>query len=496
MYLILFFLVSFFQPDDTTSSQPSAYQGLNYELTELGFHTTFDPSSGRIFLYNQENRHLISIHESGIVDTLATFPEDIERLDYMESTHDGESIYFWESGIGRVHRYDLETGTVEREDTSYSHRTMFGHAAFLSEDEFIYAIGGYGYWEMRNFLIRYEREYGQWEKVPTMNDELVIRQTRGLLYQLDGDFYYFVRDEDAEPVQRSYAYRLDSEKRMWETANGLQDVFEQNNLRWTFGGYSFTQFTTHMVDHQKRQLGFLSKKAGGWHLMLISPDEESVYNVNLSLLGVNDVRAVFYSERVGRWIILGHEFALTQRRQLKGFLFEFDTDHPYVTKHQADQLPLQAMYITGAGTAVLTTFILLLYLFRTRSDRSTESQNGESETAEHPKPISIHKKGQNLTVYIRGNRFKTSEDKALQELWVIVAEMVQAGENTMLVSNIDQRIYPNQSHPSYNSRNRKKLFRVINNACGFELISEERSKIDKRYKVIVINKNKIALTDE
>ncbi|WP_340104068.1 kelch repeat-containing protein [Rhodohalobacter sp. 8-1] len=109
----------------------------------------------------------------------------------MDITLSGESIYFWENGIGRVHRYDVATGNMIREDTSHQHRTMFRHAPFLSGDNYIYAIGGYGYWEMRNFLIRYEPEFGQWEKIPSKNDGIVIRDWGGLLYKVGDTFYYF-----------------------------------------------------------------------------------------------------------------------------------------------------------------------------------------------------------------------------------------------------------------------------------------------------------------
>lgn len=494
MFFILWVMMVFPPAIDSISSQSEPYQGLEYELTNLDFKATFDPTTGDIYLFNNQDRSLVTISEAGNVDTLATLPGTFEGLDKMDITHSGESIYFWENGIGRVHRYDVTTGNMTREDTSHQHRTMFRHAPFLSDDNYIYAIGGYGYWEMRNFLIRYEPEFGQWEKVPSKNDDIVIRDWSGLLYKIGDTFYYFIDDTQSEEFNKTHVYRFEVETGMWHREQDLEYIFKNFSIEGRFVTRPFGHNTTRMIDENNRHLGFLSASGNGGFLNLVSLMEPAVYQLNLTSIGIHNVRAAFYSHRIDKWVILGHEYPMSERTRLKAYLFEFDENHPFITVHEPDPaLPSEAMFLTVGGVFAAALIGFFLYFFL-KTNRSVNDGHTTGVDDSSKKPVEISKSDDGgLSVFIDGKRFKMSEDKAMKELWTIIAEQVETGEPSMLVSNIDQRIYSNQSHPSYNSRNRKKLVDIINTTCGFNLISEERSKIDKRYKVLTIKFDKIRL---
>lgn len=495
MVIYLMLMVVLQLPVDSISNQSGPYSNLNYELTNLGLNASFDPSSGKIYLFNGQDRTLVSISEESRVDTLGTIPDSFEALHKMEVTHSGEAIYFWETSVGRVHRYDIATGVMRREDTSHSHRTMFGHTAFLSEDNYIYAMGGYGYWEMRNLLIRYEPEFGQWTEVPSSNREIVLRSWQGLIYKIGQTFYYFVDNDENESSKNTHAYKFEMDSRTWQKETNLEDVFKNFSIRGRILKPTFPQNPTYMVDKKNRQLGFLSSNISTGHLNLVSVDESILYQLNLAALGVYDVRAAFFSDRIDQWIILGHEYPMRERKRLKAFLFEFNEDHPFITAFEPESALLQteAVVITAGGAfAVGILGLFLFYLLKVKNS----NDNGEltEESSSYKKPVSVYiGNNEDIEVRIRGNRMKISEDNALKNLWLVIAEMVQEDEASILVSNIDQRIYPNQSHPSYNSRNRRKLVKIINTACGFDLISEERSNIDKRYKVLTIQIDKIDL---
>ena len=481
-------------PVDSTLNQQQPYQSLSYRLTGHYLKASFNPSSGKIYLFNQTDRSIIALNEDGRIDTLGTIPDSFERLDKMDVTHDGAGIYFWDAGIGIVHRYDISTNTIKREDTSHRHRTMHRHAPFLSEDDFIYAIGGYGYWEMRNFLIRYEPEFGQWEKVPSINDEVVLRSWGGLLYKIDDIFYYLVDETENESNdhRKTYVHRFDMNTGLWEREYELETVFENFSIDGRFSNRKFGHTTTYMVDPNKRQLGYLSSTASDEMLNLVNIDDATIFKVNLTSNGIHDVRAAFYSERIQKWVVLGHEFPMSERNLLKVYLYEFDESNPFVTAFKPESiLQTEALFITTGGLLATGAISFILYfVFRRRN----LTQNKPESNAPNIKPVEIIKsEGEQVTVKINGNRIKISEDPALEELWKIIADLAETDESSILVSDIDQRIYPDQSHPSQNTRNRKKLIKIINTACGFDLISEERSKIDKRYKVLTIQIDKISV---
>lgn len=499
MAIIFMILLVLQSPVDSTLNQQQPYQAIDYKLVDRNFRTSFDPSSGTIYIYHTPDRTIVTLSEEGKVDTLGTIPDSFERLEKMDVSHDGKSIYFWENGIGMVHRYDIATNTMIREDTSHRHRTMFSHAPFLSEGNFIYAIGGYGYWEMRNFLIRYEPEFGQWEKVPSVNDDVVIRSWGGLLYKIGDTFYYFVDETENErdDHRRTYAYRFEMNSGLWNRERELESVFESFSIDGRISNRKFAHTTTHMVDPNNQQLGFLSSTASDENLNLVDTDEKSIYQVNLTSMGFHDVRAAFYSKRIQQWVVLGHEYPISERMRLKVFLFEFDKEHPFVTAYKAEStLHAEALFITTGGLLATGVIGFILFFLFKRRDKGQIIERPYSETR-GKKPVEIVKKtDEDFSVFIDGSRFKVSEDPALKKFWKIITELAESGETTIHVSNIDQRIYPDQSHPSQNSRSRKKLIKIINSACGFDLLNEERSKIDKRYKVLTIQIDKIRVKDD
>lgn len=481
---------------DTSSVDPSAYETLEYQIKDRNFKATFDPSSGDIILYHSNDRRIVSLSEDGSVDTLGTIPQNLDGLDKMDVTSDGRSIYFWENGIGRVHRYDIASDTIVREDTSHPHRTMFSHAPFLSRDNFIYAIGGYGYWEFRNFLIRYEPEFGQWEKLPSLNDDAVVRSWKGLLYKLDDTFYYLVDHPEDDGSVKTYVYRFEVDESTWYRESELESIFVKLKIMNRGVSGTFPQNTTYMIDNNNRHLAFLSSTTENSLLNFISLDESVVYQLNLNMLGINDVRAVFYSDRIDHWIILGHEFAWTERDNLEAYLFEFDKNNPFITvfEPESEQPIDQNLILTAGGLLVFVLIGILLYYRRQSGDSEPAVSAPSTPDASDPPVMIYTDEDDGITVFIHGKRFHTAEDQALRELWKIIAEMVESGDSSILVSRVDQRLYSDQSHASYNSRNRKKLINLINSTCGFKLLNEERSKVDKRYKVLTIQNSKIGIS--
>jgi len=491
--LIMSVLMSYQQDVNLSSSQGLPYKNLDYTISGRDYLSSFDPSSGKIYLFEKESQILISVSEESVIDTLTTIPQSYDGLDKMDVTKDGKSIYFWEKGIGRVHRYDIASKSIIREDLSHSHRTMYGHSALLSANNLIYAIGGYGYWEYRNMLIYYDPESRQWEKATAINGDIVIRSRSSALYKIANEFYYIVDDPTSIEQGKTSVYKYDNESNLWFEEREIEQIFEN------FKVYSFTVYPTfysnqtYKIDPNNRHLGFLSLFSENRKFNLASVDESIVYQLDLREFGVYKVRDVIYSERINKWIILGHDLPSSRENRLQAFLFDFDENRSLLTVLKpTDEISKETLIFTAAGALSIGIFATLLFLFLKK--RSDDFEDITTYETLDKKPVQLYKDlDGRLSVFIKNERFEISEDKAVKELWKVIAELVKSGESSILISKIDQRIYPDQSHPSQNSRNRKKLIKVINAACGFDLLSEERSKIDKRYKVLTIKIDKISI---
>lgn len=496
IFLIVSVLMTTQQDSNSSSSQEAPYKNLNYSISDRDYLSSFDPSSGKIYLFEKGTQILISISEESVIDTLDTISQGYEGLDKMDVTRDGKSIYFWERGIGKVHRYDINSGTIRRQDNSHSHRTMYNHSALLSEDNFIYAIGGYGYWEFRNMLIYYDPDYREWDRTTPKNDATVVRSSSGVLYKIENEFYYIVDDPASIELEKTHVYKYDIETNLWYIERELEKILENFIVSSFTSIHTFESNQTYRVDPYKRHLGFLSLYSENRKFNLVSVDEALVYQLDLMDFGVYKVRDVIYSERINKWIILGHDLPSTRENRLKAFVFDFDEHRSLLNViSPTEEISKQTVIYAAAGALGIGIFVTLIFFFVKK--RSGNPENITTHETPGKKPIQVYKDlDGSLSVFVNGSRFKISEDQAIKELWKVIAELAESGEQSILISEIDQRIYPDQSHPSQNTRNRKKLVKIINAACGFDLISEERSKIDKRYKVLTIQIDKISVKAE
>ena len=66
--------------------------------------------------------------------------------------------------------YTFSNGSITRIDRSFPHRNQFG-AHFFSHKENIYLIGGYGYWQTKSIITRFNFNSGDWELVNTKGQQ-------------------------------------------------------------------------------------------------------------------------------------------------------------------------------------------------------------------------------------------------------------------------------------------------------------------------------------
>jgi hypothetical protein len=57
-------------------------------------------------------------------------------------------------------------------------------------------------------------------------------------------------------------------------------------------------------------------------------NNQLLHRINTDDFNLQNVRAIFYSDRINRWILLGHPQSLGQREELRIRTFEFDSRSP------------------------------------------------------------------------------------------------------------------------------------------------------------------------
>lgn len=194
LFISLLFLIL---PQLNVDSNDSPYSKVDYLMGSTTFvNTTFNPMNGDIYLYKANSNSLFRINRIGEVDTLSTNLFEVPTGANFVTHPNGEKLRFWDAGVGRVFDYTFSDSKLKRIDNSHNHMNQFLHASHLDSTGTIYALGGYGYWQKKNILIRYEQEFGEWSEVIAENRDMVPESVRGYLIDETNRFYYLVNSDN------------------------------------------------------------------------------------------------------------------------------------------------------------------------------------------------------------------------------------------------------------------------------------------------------------
>ena len=474
-----------------TGLTDQAYSDVEYRIPGLNpqaYNISFNPENGDIYLFNSQSGVLVAIPETGTIDTLSVIQIESGNNKRMDTDPRGDRLRFWSNGVGKVYEFHLHNSELQRVDTSRDHMNQFGHAAWLSVDGHIYTLGGYGYWTLKNMLIRFEPESGQWQRINVRNEEDLIKSRDGYLFRDEDRFYYIVEPYESHG-HTAVVYELDPLTKTWETNSALSSLLRGMNLRETKRArISFLQEYTHAFDTKTGSFGFFAGPSDRRSLNILDSRNSLLYRADMSKIGIYDVRATFYSERIGEWILVGHPFSTNERDELIIRTFNPDPDHMAVSTIRPTFFKQNYIGIVGGTIAGVILIFIVGTVIVTRRNKE------EDIAAPNSADVQISGTKGQLSVTIEGKPFNILNDQMLQTLWQIIYEMKMDGVSEIQVSDLDEQLFSDQAHSSYRSRTRKKLIEIINEACSQPLIREKKSKVDKRIKVLSIHLERLEIS--
>ena len=123
----------------------------------------FNPVTESIYFLHNPSGRLIESTRHGETRTLDTLSfEFSDEYHFMAVQQDGRHIYFWERGLGQVYEYDLQEMDLSHHSDTDVSKYMFYHGAFVDAKDRIFARGGYGFWEYRGLLLKYDPIKTEW----------------------------------------------------------------------------------------------------------------------------------------------------------------------------------------------------------------------------------------------------------------------------------------------------------------------------------------------
>ena len=127
--------------------------------------------------------------------------------------------------------YTFSDGSIKRVDRSFPHRNQYG-AHFFSYKENIYLIGGYGYWQTKSIITRFNFNSGDWELVNTTGQQ-PKGIDQGTYFIEDNKLYVFdfvSREINTQKEKRNNnLYVLDLESFSWKKLGVLSDEITRVN---------------------------------------------------------------------------------------------------------------------------------------------------------------------------------------------------------------------------------------------------------------------------
>ena len=125
--------------------------------------------STSFYTFTKKGAYISTITQSNEINYMfkmysKSLPKPLEQIDFMSlsTVVSEESVYFLYPGGGIVYKYN--DNEIQRIDDSFAHRNQFSGFFFEYNNE-LYLLGGYGYWDAKSYLTKFDFQSGSWNKV-------------------------------------------------------------------------------------------------------------------------------------------------------------------------------------------------------------------------------------------------------------------------------------------------------------------------------------------
>jgi len=215
LFLILFLFHSFLYCQNLNNSNFLIIEGENpnyyYVLTQSGYYVS---ESSEKFSFKEYNKSI---------------PESLNvGLNTLLPVSHNDKTYLLYPGGGLL--YLFADGAIKRVDRSFPHRNQYG-AYFFSHKENLYLIGGYGYWQTKSIITKFNFNSGDWEIVNT-SGQIPLGIDRGIFFIHNDNLYVFdflTRTSNNQKEKRNdNLYVLSLESFIWKKLGVTNNLIRSN----------------------------------------------------------------------------------------------------------------------------------------------------------------------------------------------------------------------------------------------------------------------------
>jgi hypothetical protein len=482
--------------DDLSSPRPAVPFKIDFGI--LGgpsdpvtdFSIAFNPATDEFFLLSRLSSTLMRLSLDGAVDTVALLPfKGPEVLGMMmEVSHDGSRILFWPDALGIVHVFDLQTREWTHLDDTVIRGYMNHHKAILTEDDRIYAIGGYGFWQYRNLLLTFDMDKRSWLNTEAGGD-VPPPFLHGFLVHLP-DEESLLLGADPSTTFTGFNYRIHR--------------YHIPTNRWTLETVLKIDQSEHRIDNWYNLRHHFTYKYDPVRGLVSVDDRSSFFDVRrnrfVALLDENGMpreledisnTKYFYSRRLATWIVIGFNRLPNQHRLM---VRTVDLDRYRLTptssldtwaylRHRLSFLADRAIAWSVTVIAALG-FVVVTYRHRRRR---------HEELTPAAKALTIHVMSGGTRSLIGERGLMADQDPLFERFLSILCEMKEAGNAELALTELDNRLFSLTYSSSQNTKQRSKLIAAVNELAGRPVIEIDQARLDRRYRVIRVSLDDIEI---
>jgi len=465
------------------------YRNVYFDTSNMRIiDSSFSKENGDVYLYvelNSGERNIVRIRENGETDRFDTIFLPDRHISRMVYLHGQQTLRFWDGGVGRVYDFNLLDLSWSRVDTSQNHRNQHSHAAYVDSSGTIYAMGGYGFWELKNIFSYFNTQDGQWYEMSALNREIVPRAMNG--YLLNGGISYYYIVEKEQPAERLHVvFEYDVSNNIWNQNQSKSYLVKKLGLRKDL---VVDQDFSYSIDQNRNRVALVGQINNKRTVHFLDYKEDKVYHIDPEPLGINRVRMVYYYKDEDKWVIFGTSLNVNESNILIArTLYLPDSLEGYPVTNATFWFVYPFRTLSAFGMVLV---ILMYPLYRKRHRIMTLVAKNDV----NKKPIRIIlDKGEPSEVIVANKKIDLLSDPLNLKFWKVVSEIEQNGGSILMVE-FDEKLFGSSVDAPGRHRMRNRLFESVHEKLKSPLIIEKNSEYDKRVKVLHVNSDLIAIVN-
>lgn len=432
------------------------------------------------------------IHRNGTVQPIAQLLFDSYDPQMMDLDFRTKILYFWDIGVGKVHKLHLDEKRFERIDLSYSHRNMYGHASTMISTGEWQAMGGYGNWTYKNILIYFSEVNREWLKVPQVDVQNPPDSQFGTLVSVgDGriDYLYPSLSDPSKHFRQTFS------NAEWSSPIELYGIqpFEEDPHLSLEVKHRLLKSGSFTVDPNERVVAYQPPGAKLHFIDLVRNDGFS-YDQLVDFEDSVDPKpqrmVAFYSWAQNQWHLYNVPevtpgiYPLVQYRVIS-------TDE--IRKQIATVFFLDPfIYFIQHNGVIITAFVFLVSLF---GWVVLKVRKGSGDSRKESGEIRLEKSQNGFTLNAGDQEVELPNEESFQQILEMIHSVLQEQTYEIPIRQLDAVLFKDVQYSALKTRKRQKVIALINQQIksvtrtSRPFLVQERNSLDRRQMILTIDRS-------